>query len=309
MNADDSRHAYLIMVHKSLEQVVKLCHLLDDPRNDLYIHVDAKVRNIEAWRSRLSASVRQSRLVFVSRVKVNWGGYSQIKAELSLLKTATQDRKHAYYHLISGADLPLHNQDDIHAFFDAHSGTEFVSLGTMEYQKNDIAPRARYWYIWQEYIGNAPDSFRKSLRVIQKELLSVQRLLNVNLNKDNSIQHYYGGAQWFSITEQFARYIVKHERWIRKTFSKGQCVDEVFVQTLLLNSSFAERRYLGVAFDDGYRSIMRDIDWKRGRPYVWRAQDFNELMSSGFLFARKFDEDVDNDIIDRIYHALMIDQS
>lgn len=301
----DSKHAYLIMVHKAIDQVEKLCCLLDDDRNDIYIHVDAKVHDIDVWTSRLYGVVNQARLFFVPRVNVNWGGFSQIKAELSLLNAATHDNDYAYCHLISGADLPLRDQNTVHDFFDKHTGKEFVSLGTLEYQKNSIEPRVRYWYVWQEFIGNAPDDFREKIRNIQNKILAIQRILHVNINRHNPIQNYYGGAQWFSITGVFAKYIVAHEEWIRQTFSKGQCVDEVFVQTLLMNSPFAQHRYLGIKFDDGARSIMRNIDWKRGRPYVWRLSDYDELMSSGFLFARKFDETIDAEIIDRIFDAVM----
>ncbi|MCH9276845.1 beta-1,6-N-acetylglucosaminyltransferase [Bifidobacterium amazonense] len=295
-----SRHAYLLMVHKSIGQVEKLCRLLDDNRNDLYVHVDDNVRDVDIWQTRLHNAVKNAKLVFVPRVAVSWGGFSQIKAELSLLDTAVNDRTHTYYHLISGADLPLRNQDQIHSFFDMHQGKEFVSLGTLDYQKT-IESRVRYWYIWQEYIGNAHSTLRRILRKVQRAYIALQRVFDVNLNSHNDIKHYYGGANWFSITESFAIYILAHRDWIHDTFRKGKCVDEVFVQTLLLNSEFSENRYLGVQFDDGPYSIMRDIDWKRGHPYVWRSGDFNELISSDFLFARKFDEDIDGNIIDRIY--------
>lgn len=58
------------------------------------------------------------------------------------------------------------------------------------------------------------------------------------------------------------------------------------------------------AFDNNYQSIMRDIDWHRGSPYIWRISDYDELMKSEFLFARKFDEDVDSQIIDLIVSTL-----
>ena len=36
------KHAYLIIAHSNLEQLHKLLLLLDDPRNDIYIHLDLK---------------------------------------------------------------------------------------------------------------------------------------------------------------------------------------------------------------------------------------------------------------------------
>ena len=33
---------------------------------------------------------------------------------------------------------------------------------------------------------------------------------------------------------------------------------------------------------------MRLVDWNRGNPYTWQSQDYNELIASDRLFARKF---------------------
>ena len=41
----ENRHAYLIMAHGDFKLLKKLLVLLDDMRNDIYIHVDRKVKN------------------------------------------------------------------------------------------------------------------------------------------------------------------------------------------------------------------------------------------------------------------------
>lgn len=35
------------------------------------------------------------------------------------------------------------------------------------------------------------------------------------------------------------------------------------------------------------RSCMREIDWNRGNPYVWQLEDYDQLVHSDRLFARK----------------------
>ncbi len=44
--------------------------------------------------------------------------------------------------------------------------------------------------------------------------------------------------------------------------------------------------------------------WNKGNPYIFRSIDFEQLMSSDRMFARKFDEKVDFDIVERIFEAL-----
>ena len=46
---------------------------------------------------------------------------------------------------------------------------------------------------------------------------------------------------------------------------------------------------------------MRLIDWHRGKPYVYRIGDLDLLEESPMLFARKFDEKIDNEIIKALH--------
>ena len=39
----EKRHAYLIMAYNNWRQLRMLLELLDDPRNDIYIHIDKSV--------------------------------------------------------------------------------------------------------------------------------------------------------------------------------------------------------------------------------------------------------------------------
>ena len=41
----NNKHAYLIMAHNEFDILEKLLLLLDDSRNDIYIHIDLKVKN------------------------------------------------------------------------------------------------------------------------------------------------------------------------------------------------------------------------------------------------------------------------
>ena len=50
---------------------------------------------------------------------------------------------------------------------------------------------------------------------------------------------------------------------------------------------------------------MRYIDWKRGKPYTWgqKENDFDELMNSPYMFARKFDE-THMEIVEKIFEEI-----
>ena len=70
------RHAYMIMAHDQFLSLKELVAVLDDERNDIYVHFDRKLKSVP------ELSARHSNLtVLKKRVSVIWGDVSQIKAE------------------------------------------------------------------------------------------------------------------------------------------------------------------------------------------------------------------------------------
>ena len=83
--------------------------------------------------------MKYSHCKFCERVDVRWGNVSLIQAEMNLFELASLV-EHAYYHLISGIDLPLHSQNYIHKYFD---GKNFEYIGS-----NPSYYRKTYDYWW-----------------------------------------------------------------------------------------------------------------------------------------------------------------
>ena len=67
-------HAYLIIAHHHFNQLKLLLTLLDDERNDLFVHIDEKVKNKKSVRELCGAAVRKSRIIWVPGHRVTWGG-------------------------------------------------------------------------------------------------------------------------------------------------------------------------------------------------------------------------------------------
>ena len=128
--------------------------------------------------------------------------------------------------------------------------------------------------------------------------MKLQKLFGINRIKKESKEFQFG-ANWFSITHEFAQYVVSQEQWIKKRFAMTTCADEIFLQTVLVNSPF-KKELSDKAFEGDYSSCLRHIDWKRGNPYTFRNSDFEELISAKELFARKFDWNLDKEIIYRL---------
>ena len=76
-----------------------------------------------------SIVIEKSHLYFTqNRISVVWGDFSQIECELTLFTEATQKNNYDYFHLISGVDVVIKSQNEIHKFFSYHKGLEFVGF-------------------------------------------------------------------------------------------------------------------------------------------------------------------------------------
>jgi hypothetical protein len=290
-----SRHAFLIMAHKNFEQVSLLLQLLDDARFDIYLHVDNKVKDVP-WES-MQKSVTESDLTFLHDVDVAWGDSSQIRCEQVLINAAMQSgRQYSYLHLLSGQDLPLRTNDEICRFFEQHVGRQFVSIGHTDIDDSLTFEDLSKYHTYRMF---GKKGQQQPWRKMGDLLSHAQMLLGVNRDKSCALKHGKG-ANWFSITGDFAQYVLDHWSITESHFmSRTLCCDELFLQTILLNSPFSADRYIN-EFDSDPHQTMRLIDWNRGAPYIYRLSDFEELMDSGCLFARKFDTAVDARIVEKI---------
>lgn len=92
------KHAYLIMAHNEYGLLKKLLKLLDDERNDIYLHIDKKSPDIS--QKEISQIVKKSKFKTYKNLKIHWGGDTQIKCELFLLQESVK-YNYDYYHILS----------------------------------------------------------------------------------------------------------------------------------------------------------------------------------------------------------------
>ena len=272
----ENKHAYLIMAHSNFTQLQQLIQLLDHPRNDIYLHVDQKATDF----SKDQISTQYSELHFIPQIRVTWGGHSQIACEVRLLKAAAP-RHYRYYHLLSGMDLPTKTQDQIHRFFDNHPGRNYIAIDPAK----NIAEQAPYrigtYHFLQNFVGRSNTRLERYCSRIERRLLTVQEKMGIRRKR---IIPYYKGGNWFSISDDFAQYVLSQQKLIRKQFYYSICADEVFLQSLIMASPYR---------DTWVNNCLREIDWERGCPYTFRMEDVDAVLASPNLFARKFDIQVD----------------
>lgn len=279
------KHAYLILAHTDIEALKCLIRSIDDERNLIFVHADKKWRSFD--RAEILPCARRSSLyILQERRKVQWGGSSFIATELRLMKEALGHDGWRYCHIMSGQDICIKTQDEIHAFFEAHDGKEFLTFCGKDWNEAAQA-RVAYYY---------PSTGRNRAKLLFAKIgRKVQKLFHVDRRRRDAVA-WVGGSGWASLDRTFTEFLVAHEKEIVKRMRGTFCADELWLHTIAYNSAFKDAIYLchiAEKNDDTdvnmYLSNMRFIDWVRGTPYVFREEDLPELLSSPCLFARKAD--------------------
>jgi hypothetical protein len=269
------KHAYLILAHTEFGILQKLLDSLDDNRNDIFIHFDSKVEVLP------HLQVEKAGLqILDNRVDVRWGDYSVLEAELHLFESASLKNSYEYYHLLSGVDMPLKSQDFIHQFFENNRGKEFIGYFKGDIN-NEISRKVRRYHLF-------PGNFREDsgLNLIKKVGRSIfLKFQNIIGFQRNSRINFKKGTQWLSITDELVKFILTQRPNIKKTYKNTFCCDEIVVQTICYNSKFKDQIY---DLNDEARGCMREIRWENNIIRDWTDDDYEELIKSDKLFARKF---------------------
>ncbi len=276
---------FLILAHKNQNQLMRLInHLKND--FDIYIHID-KNSNINF---KSFDNVR-----IYKKINVHYAEFSQITATLFLIKEAYKNNYDRYC-FISGQDLPLKNNNYIQNFFDSNLDKEYMCyLQINSFKDNKVFSFPHYNRV--KYY-NFEGASRKFLHASIRDFIS-----NLNITKKKVKYDIYYGSQWWNLTNNAVEYILSYlnkDKYFINQFKNVWGSDEFFFQSILLNSELK---------NSCINNNLRYIDWseqKGSSPKTFKITDYDMIKNSinNNLFARKFDENFDNDIIDKLYKDL-----
>ena len=276
------KHAYLIMAHNSIESLKHLLQVIDDERNDIFLHIDKKMQFLN--KAEIASWVHHSNIYFAKRGDIKWGHISLTMCEVELVELATKTGNYHYYHMLSGVDFPIKSQDYIHSHLE-NENSLFISYHKDGEYGDNYMYKVQYYFPLMRFVGRGyhdgpgkKKAFLRWLTTQEWKNIDRQRARGVDRTKKYPGMTFYKGDNWFSIPDDFARYLVANKRRIKKMFAMTNGPDEFVMQTMALNSQFKERVK---------NESLRDIDWNRGNPYEYKLEDYNELIEKKEFFARK----------------------
>ena len=209
-----------------------------------------------------------------------------------------------YLSVMSGQDLLLQPISKLLRFLQEESGREFVQYFPIPYSRWDMhggIDRLRYYWPTLLFCQSAADKYKPIHRLLQlSRNLYKNRLQPILVRDIGRLPPLFGGSTWFTITRRMMMYCLDYARlnprYVR-SFSWTRCADEIFFQTIMLNSPFREN-----ILDDN----LVHIDWSTGPEYprILRVTDIQKLEASNAFFARKFDENIDSAVIDHVLRTV-----
>lgn len=279
--------AFLILCHKKPNQINKLINTLNDKDVSFFMHVDKK--------SDISSKINKYDNVFfvenTKRVDVKWGDLSMISATQNLIEESLNcDVKFDYYWLLSGEDFPIKKIDEIKSFLSANKGKNFINIidkNSGEYKKlrkrNDL-----YYPKWMMKRDKIAIIFKFAYMFMTGGLSKT-----IFLKRKSEIEFYYG-SQWWVFTYDCINYIYNelNQSNLLQFYRNSLVPDESVYQTVFMNSEYAKTKADKLTY----------VYWEKNsnHPKTFRMEDYEELMSNDKYMARKFDENIDNDIIDAL---------
>ena len=216
-------------------------------------------------------------------MSVQWGAYSMVQATVNGLAEILLDDKYDYINLMSGQDYPLKPTAAIHNFFEQNPNKAFMHSLSVENEWQEAIPR-----LTKYHLTNYNFSGKYTLENWLNKWLPARKMPN------NLIA--VGRSQWFTISSQHAEYIITYLRKnknVKRYFEFTWGSDEFVFQTVLFNSIYQK---------DMVNDNLRYIDWSEGNysPKMLTINDLRVLINSGRLFARKFNETLDSDILNEL---------
>ena len=303
-NTEHLKHAYLIMAHNNFDQLKLLISALDSVLTDIYIHIDKNTQFTDF--QSLKYIPKYSSIEIYSEIKVFWADYSQTECELFLLRKATEHGKYGYYHLLSNADFPTKSQKEIYNFFAGNQGKEFISfrfpMNVWPFRNKPYTTEIKYYHILSKHYRTKNKLKNKIVYLLEYGCVFIQFVFRIDRIHGQYIPAK--GSNWFSITNDFASYILSKSEWIKQNYHMTRSSEEVFPAVLAYNSDFRSNLYCQ-DYTCSCEANQRYIDWERGFPYTFKVEDYDEIIASGLPFVRKVDMRNDGGLVQKLYDKIM----
>ncbi len=310
--------SYIILAHKNPLQLWRLIQRLKEPWTKFYIHIDKEI-DIRPFITSIPPDDDIQFLQDTKRESGTWGDIGIVKGTLNAMTQIVKENKSGTCVLLSGQDYPLVKNQEIRSFFLKNPKTGFIDLFPVphkdwvnkglirinRYKINKSNNRGHYLFL--------PSVFEKDF--YKTETLGKLNYLRKSGKKKDLLKIFkkrkfpdylkpYGGSAYFALptntVEDILNFIDDHPDYLTY-HNYTLSADEVFFHSII--------GYLEKQNKIRIKPSLTYVNWSKKEsplPATFNITDFEELEEASKiqLFARKFDYEVDMEILNKIDQEL-----
>ena len=297
---------YLILAHKNPLQLGRMIERLDDGASKFFIHLDAKTP-IEPF----AACLEGAHIRFIEkRERCVWGDFSIVQATIHLMEAASKEQ--GVFILMSGQDYPIQSQGYINDFLESNKDFDFIEIEPLEekWKPKMVKDKLEHYHILHsEERGHSNCYAPFSHCSVFQKVRTLTHLLKGRLSQKNfrllcslpkrvaPFERQYAGSQFWAFSERtfyaVLNYIREHKAALEEYYKYTSSSDEIYFHSVLMNL-VAKDSTIKLKDPITYVNYFRKNN-------VFITEDFEKLSSAkGKLFARKFDTDIDIEILNKL---------
>lgn len=297
---------YLILAHKNPLQLSRMIERLDDGASKFFIHLDAKTP-IEPF----AACLEGAHIRFIEpRERCVWGDFSIVRATIHLMEAASKEQ--GVFILMSGQDYPIQSQGYINTFLERNKEFDFIEIEPLEekWKPKMVKDKLEHYHILHSeerghsncYAPFAHCSVFQKLRTLIHLLKGRLSMKNFKLlcslpKRVAPFERQYAGSQFWAFSERtfyaVLHYIREHKAALEGYYKYTSSPDEIYFHSVLMH-------LVAKDFTIKLKDPITYVNYFR-KNNVFITEDFDKLTSAkGKLFARKFDTDIDIEILNKL---------
>lgn len=288
---------FVLLTHTKPQQIYRLIDTLNRMFNYPPIVCHHDFSKCELSVDTLSKNV----LIVRPHIQTKWADFSVEEATIKAIKLLYErpDSPNWFVYL-SGADYPIKTARQIldeltSSPYDAYVEHERI---TYEVCQQDLEPDMKWLKNSYQRYCTKSFSFHYSSKYFAQlniEIRLEHPLLTKAFLPFSKKLSCFSGSQWFCANRKATEYLIDfhgQRNTVTLHYSKLKYPEEAYLQTILANAPHLKLK----------NDCKRYVDWSMGPPHpkVLLMKDLPNLLESSAHFARKFDIDIDSNILDEL---------
>ena len=263
---------FVMLAHAALHRSAQVARILSQSGSPIVIHVDRRVSD-KRFDSLVETLRDLDNVHFADRIACDWGTWSLVEASRNgaefLLNTYPQL---GHVALISGSCLPIKPLDELRAYLDRNSNTDFiesVTIGDVPWTQGGLSE--------ERFTLSFPFAWKRHRRLFDA-WVEAQRLVRRKRPMPKRLAPHMGSQWWCLSRATLERILLDPARAeLDRYFKRVWIPDESYFQSLV---RFYDRNVVS-------RSLTLSKFDFQGKPHVFYDDHLLMLRQSPAFFARK----------------------